>query len=87
MSDNNKNNIKHFYAKKMGAFLLCFSVLFFAGGYFYGTNSLDLESLIYSVKQIFLPAVIMGGFGYIIGMLLDAANKKSSKKVEKKVKY
>ena len=89
MSENSNNNIdiSNFYAHKFAAFFFFFSILLFAAGYFTGTSSLDISSLIYAARQVLLPAAIMAGIGFIIGKFLDSANKKGKKRVRKNIKY
>ena len=87
--NNNSNNVNlnNFYAHKFAAFFFFFSLLLFAAGYFTGTSSMDLSSLLFACKQVLFPAAIMAGIGYIIGKYLDSANKKSKKRVRKNIKY
>ena len=65
------------------------SILLFLGGFFYGTKSMDAEALAYSLKQVFIPALIVSAIAYRIGKMFD--NVKCRKKYKKpglgKLKY
>lgn len=86
--NNSKKNV-HILGSKFASFGFFASVILFYGGFFCGTKSMDSTALIYSVKQVFIPAVIIGTICYWIGCILDNARKKKigKKKKTQKVNY
>ena len=74
-TENEKPEKKDSYASKFAAFGFLFSVLLFMGGFFYGTRSMDAEALFYCIKQVLLPAALIGGIGFLIGRMFDNALK------------
>ncbi len=80
---------KNMLAMKFAGMAFFASVLLFMGGFFYGTHTMDSTALFYSLKQVFIPAAIIGCICFWIGRILDNAGTKKSTKKKKnaKVKY
>jgi len=88
-TQNKKPGFSSTFAGRFATIGFFFSALLFLIGFFVGTRSMDAEALLYSIKQVFLPALIIGLIAFNIGRIFD--NSKKRKKFKKpgfgKLKY
>ena len=83
VNTNNTTKKKNYYANMFCSFSFFLSLLFFMGGFFIGTKSMNFVALMYAVKQVLIPAFIMGYLGLLIGRFLDRAKVKRKKYMKK----
>ena len=62
---------KNFHTLKLSATMWWCSFLILTAGFFCTNHSLEFESLLYAIKQIFLPSGLFWGIGLLVGRCLD----------------